>query len=80
MNPFADYGDYWPDDDYDDPPLYPVGKLAGMTVEQLRLEYERQCDRQGALGDADIIDDYAVEQTEARCRMVEAEIKRRGSA
>jgi hypothetical protein len=81
--------DYWNDlddggfdDDYDDdlyeePPLYPAGKLAGMTLEELERELDRQCDRQGRLGDADRIDDRAVEETEMRCRVVEAEIKRR---
>lgn len=78
----CDYCD--PIDDYDDniyvdPPLYPVGKLAGMTVEQLRAEHVRQCDRQGRLGDAEHIDDRAVEETERRCRLVEDELKRRGA-
>lgn len=71
--------DFWVDDDglYDDPPLYPAAKLAGMTLDELEREHERQCDRQGRLGDAEHINDRAVEETEARCRLVEAEIKRR---
>lgn len=66
--------------DYDDPPLYAPGRLEKMTVQALRHEYDRQCDRQGALGDADHIDDRAVEETEMRCRVVEAELKRRGAS
>ena len=72
----CDYGD--DDDIYEDPPLYPPGKLADMTVDELKAEFDRQCDRQGRLGDAEHIDDRAVEATEARCRLVEAELKRRG--
>jgi hypothetical protein len=75
--PDDDYGTF-DDDDYEDPPLYPHGKLASMTLDELRNEHDRQCDRQGRLGDADHIDDRAVEQTEMRCRLVEAEIRRRG--
>ena len=63
---------------YEDPPLYPPGKLAEMTVDELKKEFDRQCDLQGRLGDAEYIDDRAVEATEARCRLVEAELKRRG--
>lgn len=74
-----DYDDSWlyVDDHYQDPPLYPIGKLAGMTLDQLEREFDRQCDRQGRLGDAEHIDDRAVEETEMRCRLVESEIKRR---
>lgn len=73
------YDDYegWDDRDYEDPPLYPLGKLAGMTLEELEKESDYQCDRQGRLGDAEYINDYEVEQTEARCTLVENEIKRR---
>lgn len=72
----------WADGDdglYSDPPLYPQGRLAGMTVEQLRAEYERQCDRQGRLGDAEYIDDRAVEEAEARCDLVKSELATRGA-
>lgn len=68
----------WRDYPYDDPPLYPEGWLKRQTLERLRTELDRQCDRQGALGDAEYIDDHAVERTEARIRLVEAEIKARG--
>lgn len=70
----------WQDDEdfFEDPPLYPVGKLAGMSTVDLHREFDKQCDRQGRLGDAERIDDRAVEDTEARCRLVEAELKRRG--
>jgi hypothetical protein len=64
-------------DRYDDPPLYPAGRLARMTLAELEQELDRQSDRQGRLGDAEWIDDRAVEETEARCRLVEAEIRRR---
>ena len=82
---YDDYGEVedWFDDDpgdYKDPPLYPTGKLAGRTVEELEREYDRQCGRQGRLGDAEYIDDRAVEETEMRCRMVEDEIRRRKAA
>lgn len=73
----CDPADDWTDDDYEDPPLYPTGKLASMSLEELEREHERQCDRQGALGDAEYIDDRKVEETEMRCRLVENEIKRR---
>lgn len=74
--------DFWTydDDGYEEPPPYAHGKLASMTLEQLEQEFERQCDRQGRLGDAERIDDRAVEETEARCRLVAAEIKRRKAA
>lgn len=76
-----DYGDLDLDNDWhDDPPLYPVGKLAGMSLEDLERELERQADRQGRLGDAEYIDDRAVEDTEARYRLVETEIKKRKAA
>lgn len=71
------WDDCWSDDDYEDPPLYPVGKLAGMTVADLEKERDRQADIQGALGDAEHIDDVAVERAEARGRLVDNEIKRR---
>lgn len=71
-----DYGD----DLYEDPPLYPEGKLAGMTLEELERELDRQNDRQGRLGDAERIDDRAVEETEMRGRLVDAEIKRRNTS
>ena len=63
----------------EDPPLYPAGKLAAMSLEELERELDRQSDRQGRLGDAERIDDRAVEETEMRCRMVETEITRRKS-
>ncbi|QRG06076.1 hypothetical protein EZH22_24300 [Xanthobacter dioxanivorans] len=70
--------DDWIDDDYyDDQPLYPPGKLASMTLEELEKEGERQSDRQGRLGDAEVINEYEVERTEARCRAIEDEIRRR---
>lgn len=77
-----DFDDSWIDDQdlYEDPPLYPVGKLAGMSLEELEREYDRQCDRQGRLGEAEHINDRAVEETEMRCNLVEAEIKRRKAA
>lgn len=68
------------EDEFVEPPLYPDGKLAGMTLEDLEREHDGQCDRQGRLGDAERIDDRAVEQTEMRCRLVEAEIRRRKAA
>lgn len=64
-------------EDREDTPLYPDGKLVCMPLDELRDEYDRQSDRQGRLGDAERIDDRAVEETEMRCRLVEAEIKRR---
>ena len=70
----------WYDDDpylYEDPPLYAPGKLAGMTLAELEREVERQCDRQGRLGDVEYIDERALEECEMRWRLVEAEIKRR---
>jgi hypothetical protein len=70
----------WDDDVFSDPPLYPPGRLAAMSDEELDREAERQADRQGALGDAEVIDDYAVEIADARCRAVEAEIRRRCAA
>lgn len=72
--------DCWVDDEhlYEDPPLYPLGKLAAMTVDELRVEYDHQCDRQGRLGDAEYINDRLVEETEMRCNLVVAELKRRG--
>src|SRR5437016_705441 len=60
--------------------LYPEGKLAAMAIEELQRELDRQCDRQGALGDAELIDERAVEKAESRCRLLEAEIKRRDAA
>lgn len=68
-----------PDDDdrYEDPPLYPPGKLAGMSLEELERESDRQAGRQGSLGDAEHIDEMAVQETEARWRLVDNEIKRR---
>lgn len=72
--------DFYDDNDdlyEDDPPLYPLGRLAKMTLEQLERELDRQNSRQGRLGDAEHIDDRAVENTEMRARLVEAEIKRR---
>lgn len=75
--------DYEYDDDFDtyyeEPPLYPAGRLAGMTVEQLNAEATRQCHIQGSLGDAEYIDDSAVERAERRYRLVEAELKRRAA-
>jgi hypothetical protein len=72
----------WDDDDrlYEDPPLYPPGKLASMSLAELERELDRQCDRQGWLGEAEYINDRAVEETEARCRLVEAEIRSRSAA
>lgn len=61
-------------------PRHPAGKLADMTLAELEREYDRQCDRQGRLGDAEHIDDRAVEETEMRCNVVAAEIKRRKDA
>lgn len=71
---FDDPDDY---DIYEDPPLYPAGTLAAMSLEELEREYTRQCHRQGSLGDAERIDERAVEETEMRCRLIEAEIKKR---
>ena len=65
------------DDHYVEPPLYPAGKLAGMSIEELTAEIHRQGDIQGRLGDAEHIDQAAVERTESRWRLVDAEIKRR---
>ena len=65
------------DNGFDDPPLYPRGKLASMSLADLEKELDRQAGRQGALGDADYIDNYAVMEAEGRCNLVEAEIKRR---
>lgn len=62
-----------------DPPLYAEGKLAAMNLAELQAEHERQCDRQGALGDAEVINDQLVTGTEARIRLVDAEIARRKS-
>lgn len=71
-------GDDCPDDDrYEDPPLYPPGKLAGMSLEELERESDRQAGRQGSLGDAEHIDEMAVQETESRWRLVDNEIKRR---
>lgn len=64
---YDDYGDFDYDyDHYEDPPLYPAGKIEAMTAEELEREIERQCDIQGALGDAEYINDAAVERAEAR--------------
>jgi hypothetical protein len=73
----CDFYDDGAHDYYEDPPLYPNGLLAGMKIEQLRLEADRQSGIQGSLGDAEYIDDAAVYRAEARCRLVEAEIRRR---
>jgi hypothetical protein len=69
--------EFWDWDDEEDPPLYPQGKLAAMSIAELEREYGRQSGRQGRLGDAERIDERAVEETEMRCRLVENEIKRR---
>lgn len=69
--------DFYDGAPFEDPPLYRPGKLAGMSLDELRKEHDRQCDRQGALGDAEYINERAVEETEMRCRLVEAEIQRR---
>jgi hypothetical protein len=74
----CDFGDdYYDSDIYEDPPLYPLGHLAGMTLEQLQREADRQSGIQGSLGDAEYIDDAAVERAETRYRLVEMEIRRR---
>ena len=70
-----EFNDYDDDDLSVDPPLYPDGYLASLTLEQLEAEHERQRDRQGSLGDADRIDDRAVEETERRCRRLELAIQ-----
>lgn len=67
----------WSDGPYNEPPLYPAGKLAAMSVDELRREHTRQCGIQGAFGDAEHIDDWAVSEAEARCAAVQAEIKQR---
>jgi len=71
--------DCYDDDDeyFEEPPLYPPGKLAGMSLDQLEAEADRQCDIQGSLGDAEYINEAAVARAESRYRLVEAEIKRR---
>ncbi len=75
------FSDYWDDDDRwePDPPLYPPGKLEGMTLDELKRESDRQADIQGALGDAEFIDDRAVALAEARWDAVDNEIKRRAA-
>lgn len=74
-----DYDDSWiyEDDNYEESPLYPDGWLESRTIDQLEAESSRQGGIQGALGDAEYIDDAAVCRAEARCRMVENEISNR---
>ena len=71
-----DYFDH-EDDYYDDPSLYPSGKIEGMDIHELRDELERQLDIQGSLGDVEYINDAAVERAEMRIRIVEAEMQSR---
>lgn len=72
--------DSWMDEDrYEDPPLYPSGHLASLTLEQLERESSRQAGIQGAAGDnldRPGIEDV-IQNAEARWRLVENEIKRR---
>lgn len=69
----------WNRDDCEEPPLYPVGKLAAMTVDELRKEQMRQGHIQGSLGDAEHIDESAVERAESRWRLVDNKLKRRSA-
>lgn len=76
----CDRCDWWDDpmeDDYEEQPLYRPEHLQQMSVDELQREVERLCDQQGRLGDADIIDERALEMVDARYRLVKAEIKRR---
>jgi hypothetical protein len=80
---YDDYDDYdddlWGDVPYEDLPLYPPGKLSDMAIAELNAEYDRQSGLQGRLGDAEHINDMAVEEAEQRCRLVDAEIRRRAA-
>jgi hypothetical protein len=75
----ADDSWLYADDRYEDPPLYPAGHLASLTVEQLEKESSRQAGVQGAAGDN--LDRPGIEDVirnaEARCRLVENELKLR---
>jgi len=75
----------WNDwDDYgleasEEPPLYPDGKLAGMTPEQLIAERHRQNRiHDGAVDRCEEINSPTIETAAARANAVQRELKNRG--
>lgn len=72
--------DFVDDEVFEEPPLYPNGHLAGLNDEQLEAEQSRQAHRQGSLGDAEVIDERAVELAEARWRACDNERRCRETA
>jgi hypothetical protein len=72
-------GDYIDYDRYVEPPLYPTGKLAAMSPEQLIAERDRQhrvhdC----AVDRCEEINSPTIETAAARSRAVERELESRG--
>lgn len=76
----CDYcSDDWVDDDYEDPPLYIKGHLAGLTPEQLYKERDRQHRiHDMAVDRCEEINSPTIETASARARLVEHELKARG--
>lgn len=71
--------DWLDDDDYEDPPLYIKGHLAGLTAEQLYKERDRQhCIHDMAVDRCEEINSPTIETAAARARLVENELKARG--
>ncbi len=72
-------GDWTDYDNYVEPPLYPAGRLAGMTPEQLIAERDRQNRiHDMAVDRCEEINSPTIEDAAARSRMVERELKSRG--
>lgn len=67
------------EDDYEEPPLYPAGRLAGMTPEQLIAERDRQNRiHDMAVDRCEEINSLTIETAAARARVVHRELESRG--
>lgn len=69
------YDDY---DDYEDPPLYAVGRISGMTNDELIQEARRQCSIHDSAVDRCVeMGSPIIENAAARLNICSAECKRR---
>lgn len=75
---YCDPDDYF-DDQYEEPPLYPLGKLQGMTPDELISERDRQNRIHDAAVDrCEEINSPTIEIATARARLVHQELETRG--
>lgn len=71
--------DWFDDDNYEEPPLYPAGKILSMTPEQLIAERDRQNRiHDMAVDRCEEINSPTIETAQARANVVQRELERRG--